>query len=175
MLVCSDNVLMSQGESLCWSFTLKFSSFVSSVASRECYECKSLKSMEDCVQFMKKVRCPKETDRCRNMTVQVYVQLIRQNMTGFQRGCASQDECVFSRCSGHFAEDLGEKGLAYSGCQMNCCAGDFCPEGNTTTTQGGGSSGGPVKGARSGCDFIDPASFSVAASTVLSLIRSLFP
>ena len=130
--------------------------------------------MEDCVQFLKKVRCPKETDRCRNMTVQVYVHMIRQNMTGFQRGCASQDECVYSRCSGHFAEKLGEKGLAYTGCQMSCCTGDFCPEGNTTTTQGGDSSGGPVKGARSGCDIIYPVSFSVAASTVLSLIRSLF-
>lgn len=127
--------------------------------------------MEDCVQFMKKVRCPRETDRCRNMTVQVYVRLLKENVTSFQRGCASQDECVFSRCSNHFAEKLGEKALAYNMCEMSCCTGDFCPEGNVTTD----SSGGPVKGARSGCDVIHPVSFSVAASAVLSLIRALFP
>ncbi|KAL9985449.1 hypothetical protein ACROYT_G007860 [Oculina patagonica] len=142
-------------------------------ASRECYECHTTASMEDCVQFMKKVRCPRETDRCRNMTVQVYVRLLKENVTYFQRGCASQDECVFSRCSGHAAEKMGEKALAYNMCQMSCCDGDFCPEGNVT--RGGGSPGGPPKGARSGCDVVHPVSFSVAASIVLSLIRAVFP
>ena len=130
--------------------------------------------MEKCVRFMKKVRCPRETDRCRNMTVQVYVRMLRQNVTGFHRGCASQDECMFSRCSGHFAEELGEKGLAYNVCHMSCCTGDLCPEGNVTNT-GTDSFGGPVKGARSGCDVIHPLSFSVTAGAVLSLIRALFP
>ena len=138
--------------------------------STECYECTSLVSMEDCVQFMKKTECPKPTDRCRNMTVQVFVTLLGENQTGFQRGCASQDECVFELCSGHFAEHYGEKPLAYNVCQMSCCEGDFCPEGNITITEG---NEGPVKGARGGKGFEILASVPVTVtSTLLSLVRA---
>ena len=147
---------------------------ISTAESRECFKCQSLVSMKECVRSMKKVQCSRETDRCRNMTVQVYVRLLEENVTGYHRGCASQDQCVFNRCSGHFAENYGEKELAYNVCQMSCCSGDFCPEGNITIGQGTDSSGGPVKGARSGCDVIHPVSFSVTASTVLSLFRALF-
>lgn len=147
----------------------------SSAATRECFECQSLKSMEECIQFMKKVPCPRETDRCRNMTVQVYVRMLGENVTGYQRGCASQDECVFSRCSGHFGEDYGEKDNAYNVCKMSCCTGNFCPEGNVTVNTGTGFPVGPNKGARSECDVIHPMSFTVTASMLLSLIRALLP
>jgi len=142
----------------------------SSAATTECFECKSLKSMEECVQFMKKVPCPRETDRCRNMTVQVYVRMLGENVTGFQRGCASHDECVFSRCTGHFGKDYGENDNAYNVCNMNCCTGDFCPEGNVTSTE---TPVGPNRGARSGCDVIHPMRFHVTASMLLSLIKAL--
>ena len=130
--------------------------------------------MEECVQSMKRVPCRKETDRCRNMTVQVYVRMLRENVTGFQRGCASQDECVFSRCSGHFATSYGERDDAYNVCKMSCCTGDLCPEGNVTS--GANIPVGPEKGARSGCDVIHPMGFSVAASiSLLSLVGALLP
>ena len=129
--------------------------------------------MEDCVKFMKKTQCPKQKDHCRNMTVQVYVHLLGENTTGFQRGCASQDECVFRQCTGHFAEEYGEKKDAYNVCQMSCCTGDFCPEGNITIN---GGAGGPVKGARGGSEFVNSVSCSVTlAGTLLSLIRVFFP
>ena len=140
--------------------------------STECFKCTSLISMDDCVQFMKKTECPKTTDRCRNMTVQVYVKMLGENQTGFQRGCASQDECVFKRCSGHFAEHYGEESLAYNVCQISCCEGDFCPEGNRTITDG---NEGPVKGARGGKGFANLASVSVTVtSALLSLFRVCF-
>lgn len=130
--------------------------------------------MEDCVQSMKKVPCPRETDRCRNMTVQVYVRMLGENVTGFQRGCASQDECVFSRCAGHFGTNYGENDNAYNVCKMSCCTGDFCPEGNVTSSTE--VQIGPNKGARSGCDVIHTMKFSLVASiSLLSFIRALLP
>ena len=109
-------------------------------------------------------------DCYRNMTVQVYVRLLREIATSFQRGCASQDEYVFSRCSGHFAEELGEKAFAYRRVAARRIS---VPRGTSPPT--GGLSGGPVKGARSACDVIHLTSFSVTESTMLSLIRALFP
>ena len=144
----------------------------SSAATRECFECWSLKSMEECARSMKKMPCRSETDRCRNMTVQVYVRMIRQNVTGFQRGCASQDECVFGRCTGNFGTKYGEDDNAYNVCKMSCCTGDFCPEGNVTSTD---TPIGPDKGARSGSDVIHPMRFSVTASMLLGLTRALLP
>lgn len=130
--------------------------------------------MEECVQSMKKVPCLKETDRCRNMTVQVYVRMLRENVTAFQRGCASQDECVFSRCTGHFATSYGEEDNAYNVCKMSCCTEDLCPEGNNTRSTD--IPIGPDKGARSGCDVIHPMRFSLTASIpLLSFIRALLP
>ena len=163
----------------CWSPSYTLFRTWSSAATKECFECQSLKSMEECVQAMKRVPCRKETDRCRNMTVQVYVRMLKENVTGFQRGCASQDECVFKRCTGHFGTRYGEEDRAYNVCKMSCCTGDLCPEGNVTS-----SSDIPIgheKGARSGCDVIHPMKFSLAASislltasiSLLSFIRTL--
>ena len=130
--------------------------------------------MEDCVQSMKKVSCLRETDRCRNMTVQVYVRMIGENVTAFQRDCASHDECVHSRCTGHFGKEYGEEDNAYNVCKMSCCTGDYCPEGNVTSSTI--TPVGPNKGARSSCDIIHPMRFSVTASiSLLSLIRALLP
>ena len=147
----------------------------SSATTRECFECVSLKSMEECVQSMKEVQCPRETDRCRNMTVQVYVHMLREYVTGFQRGCASQDECVHIRCTGHFGKGYGVEDNAYNGCKMSCCTGDFCPEGNVTRSPD--ILIGPNKGARSGCDIIHTMRFSVTASISLLnfFIKALLP
>ena len=138
--------------------------YFSTAASLECFQCSSISSMKDCIDFQKKTPCPRETDRCRNMTVHVYVHMLKQNVTGFQRGCASQYECLKNECSGHFAENYGEKKDAYSFCRMSCCEGNLCPEGNvTTTTQG------PMKEARqSGSDVVKLASFFVTACAFMN-------
>lgn len=144
----------------------------SPAASMECFECHSLKSMKECTDFQKRTRCPRETDRCRNMTFQVYVGLLREDMTGFQRGCASQDECVFKRCTGHFAVQYGVEDNAYSLCQVSCCQGNLCPEGNTTGDPG---VEGPVKGARqSGSDVVRLTSFFVTAGVLLIQVIGVF-
>jgi len=147
----------------------------SSAVTRECFQCVSLESMEQCVQSMKEVPCPRESDRCRNMTVQVYVRMLKENVTGFQRGCASQDECVHSRCTGHFGKGYGEDDDAYNVCEMSCCTGDFCPEGNVTRSTD--IPIGPNQGARSGCDVIHTVKFSVTASisVLISVISALRP
>ena len=104
------------------------------------------------------------------MTVRVYVKMLNENMIGYQRGCASQDECVFGRCTSHFAEEYGEKKDAYDSCQMSCCQGNLCPQGNVTTT----TTSGPVAGARSGSDAVNLASFSVTLGALISIISAFF-
>ena len=135
--------------------TLNFST----ATSLECFQCSSFSSMKDCIDFQKKTTCQKWQDRCYNMTVQVYVKLINENLTGYQRGCASQGECTHKRCTDHFAKKLGEKEAAYHFCHMSCCEGNLCPERNVTTnTQE------PVKEARqSGSGVVKLTSFFVTA------------
>lgn len=146
--------------------TLLIIPLFSSATTLECFQCSSIYSMEDCIEFQKKIRCPKETDYCRNMTVRVYVQLLKDNVTGFQRGCASQYECLDKSCTGHFAEKYGEKENAYNFCRMDCCQENLCPEGNATT-----STRGPEVGARqSGADTVKLVIFSVPAAALLTLL-----
>ena len=101
--------------------------------------------MEACSQSVKKITCPSSglQPRCYNMTVQVYSHFIRQNITGFQRGCAIEEACAKKQCTGHFGPEVGSSDYNY--CHIECCQGNLCPEGNVTKKVFG-----PEKGARSG-------------------------
>ena len=124
--------------------------------------------MKECTDFEKRVRCPRNSDLyCRNMTVQVYVKLLKQNITAYERGCASHDECVFKKCTSHFAEPLGENPDAYNFCRMSCCQENLCPEGNVTKVEG------PVKGARqSGADGVNLKGLFVTAGAMLNVFMA---
>ena len=79
------------------------------------------------------------------MTVGVHVKLVNEYVIGYERGCATQDQCLRKRCTGNFGEQLGvEKGTNVS-CEISCCKGNLCPEGNVTSS----AQGAPVAGARS--------------------------
>jgi len=135
------------------------------VTPLDCFTCVSMRSMQDCVDFQKETRCLRETDQCRNMTVQVYVSMIRQNVTGYQRGCATHAQCLFKRCSGHFAEKYGEKSSTYNFCRMSCCQENLCPQINSTSST---DSNDPVMGARGNASRITHHG-SVFAAAVLFL------
>lgn len=123
--------------------------------------------MGACVRLAKKVECPRPTDHCRNMTVQVYVHMLGENITRHERGCGTQYECIHGRCDRNFGEKYGEVPGAYNMCNMSCCTGNLCPEGNMTIH---GTGGGPAKGARGGSDAFHPVGLSVTASALLSLV-----
>lgn len=134
----------------------------------DCFKCVSMRSMQDCVDFQKETRCVRETDRCRNMTVQVYVNMLKQNVTAYQRGCATQDQCLHKRCSGHFAEEYGEKENAYNFCNMSCCKDNLCPQTNVTANT---DTYEPAMGARgSGSHVVELTSLFVSAVGLLSTI-----
>ena len=139
------------------------------VTTLECYECSSYKSMEDCTQSKTKTWCPPRMTRCHNMTVQVHVSLIEGNLTGFQRGCAEERDCENQICPRHFGELLGEE--RYETCQINCCKGDLCPEGNVTEAE---EVLGPEKGARGGSPSVYARRVSFAAGFFFSSIGCYF-
>lgn len=119
--------------------------FYSTATSINCFKCHSSISMEDCIRFQKSTPCPRNTVHCRNMTVGVHVKLVNEYLIGYERGCATQDQCLRKRCTGHFGEQLGVEKGAYESCEISCCKGNLCPEGNATSS----AQGAPVAGARS--------------------------
>ena len=120
--------------------------FFSTATSINCFKCYSSISMEDCIKFHKPTPCPKNTVHCRNMTVGVHVKLLNNEyVIGYERGCATQDQCLRKRCTGNFGEQLGVEKGKYELCEISCCKGNLCPEGNATAS----AQGPPVAGARS--------------------------
>ncbi|XP_032233733.2 uncharacterized protein LOC5509011 [Nematostella vectensis] len=141
--------------------------------SLRCLKCFSYKSMEDCGRLQTSEECGPGYDRCQNTTVEVYVEMMKERITGYSLGCARSMDCHENRCANHFGIQMGQS--KYIRCDIRCCGSDHCPEGKNATyltpppTVVGGQ---PNKGARSGADSAHASTIGLSAVVVMT--TSLF-
>lgn len=81
--------------------------------------------MADCMSKASAIKCNDEYDRCSNTTVQIYVDMMKETLVGYELGCAKEAECQQQLCARHFGIAIGV--VRYKNCHITCCPRDLCP------------------------------------------------
>ena len=93
--------------------------------------------MEECARSQQPMTCDDKQTRCTNETLTVRSDLLNENVTGYSRGCQTENKCSQKVCNNDLEDALGA--VKRLSCVVNCCEGELCPKINSTDETTGGS------------------------------------
>ena len=84
----------------------------------KCYQCRSLKSWDDCKSRTKEETCLYSQDRCGKAHVKAEISVA--TVEGFVKGCSTSSNCKAKNCKLIYPD------VKITKCEIDCCKGDLC-------------------------------------------------